>query len=131
LAILFFYLNSISALNLSFGLKNVWDISSFLSQTIIASTFLGIVFQFPLVLTFLIRIGVVSIDFFRQKRRIAYASMFIFVGFLPPPDIFSTVLQAVPLILIYEITIWVNSVSMIALEHDGLIQEGTILEKIS
>lgn len=107
--ILYFYLTTVSSLNIAFGIKNVWDISSFLSQIVTASVFLGLVFQFPLVLTFLIKIGLLDVEYLRQNRRIAIALMFIFVGFLPPPDIFSTFFQALPLILIYQATIWANS----------------------
>ncbi len=106
--ILYFYLNSISAINLAFGIKNVWDISSFLSQIILASVSIGLAFQFPIVLTFLIRIGLVKVDYLREKRFFAIAAIFIFVGFLPPPDIFSTILEAFPLIVLYQITIWAN-----------------------
>jgi len=106
--ILYFYLNSVSSINLAFGIKNIWDISSFLSQVILASFFLGLVFQFPIVLTFLIRVGLIKVDYLREKRFYAFALMFIFVGFLPPPDIFSTIFQALPLIVIYQMTIWAN-----------------------
>jgi len=108
--ILYFYLSSVSALNLSFGIQNIWDISSFMSQIIWTSSILGLVFEFPIILTFLIRIGLLKVEYLQQKRMIAYACIFIFVGFLPPPDVFSTIIQALPLIVIYEATIIVNSV---------------------
>jgi sec-independent protein translocase protein TatC len=109
MTILYFYLNSISAINLSFGIKNVWDISGFFSQIILASVFIGIVFQFPIILTFLIRVGLVRVEFLREKRYYAIAGIFIFVGFLPPPDIFSTFFQALPLVVMYQLTILANS----------------------
>jgi len=109
LVILYFYLNSVSTINVAFGIQNMWDISSFLSQIILASTCLGLVFQFPIVLTFLIRIGLVDVVTLREKRFYAIAGIFIFVGFLPPPDIFSTFIQALPLVAIYQITLWANS----------------------
>ena len=108
-AILFFYLQSVSAINVSFGIQNVWDINNFMSQIIIASTALGLMFQFPIILTFLIRIGLVDIKFLREKRFYAIAGIFIFVGFLPPPDIFSTFVEALPLVVLYELTIIINS----------------------
>jgi sec-independent protein translocase protein TatC len=110
-AILYFYLNSVSTLDLTFGIKNIWDISSFMSQIILASICLGLVFQFPIILSFLIRIGLVKVNYLREKRLYAFAGMFIFVGFLPPPDIFSTILEALPLIVLYQLTIWVNSLN--------------------
>lgn len=107
--ILYFYLTSVSSLNLAFGIQNIWDINSFLSQIILASALLGVVFEFPIVLTFLIRVGLLNVDALREKRIFAYAGMFVFVGFLPPPDVFSTLLQALPLIVIYEMTIAANA----------------------
>jgi len=108
-AILYFYLNSVSAINLAFGIKNIWDISSFMSQIILASVCLGLVFQFPIILSFLIRVGLVKVSYLREKRIYAFAVIFIFVGFLPPPDIFSTILEALPLVILYQLTIWVNA----------------------
>ena len=108
-AILYFYLNSVSAINLAFGIKNIWDVGSFMSQIILASACLGFVFQFPIVLSFLIRVGMVKVSYLREKRLYAFAIILIFVGFLPPPDIFSTVLEALPLIVLYQLTIWANS----------------------
>jgi sec-independent protein translocase protein TatC len=107
--ILYFYLNSISAINLAFNIQNVWDISSFLSQVIFASICFGFVFQFPIILTFLIRVGLLDLKFLIEKRIYAISAMFIFVGFLPPPDIFSTIFQALPLVCLYQVTLWVNS----------------------
>ena len=106
--ILSMYLISVSKLNLGIGIKNYWDIGSFLSQTILTSVFLGFVFQFPVILTFLIRMGVLKVDVLRKKRKIAFALIFIFVGFLPPPDILSTFLEAFPLIVLYELAIRAN-----------------------
>ena len=80
-----------------------------MSQIILASVVLGLVFEFPIVLTFLIRVGFLSVDYLREKRMWATAIIFVFVGFLPPPDIFSTVIQALPLVVIYQLTIWANS----------------------
>lgn len=107
--ILYFYLDVVSALNLSFGLHNIWDVGTFLSQIIIASTCLGVLFQFPIILTILMKLGVIKVEFLREKRFYAIAGIFLFVGFLPPPDVFSTLIQALPLVILYQMTIWLNS----------------------
>ncbi len=127
-AILYFYLKSVSIINVSFGLQNVWDISSFLSQVIVASTCLGLVFQFPIILTFLIRVGLVNIEYLREKRLYANCAIFIFVGLLPPPDIFSTFLEAIPLVLLYQATLWVNSIFFSEQIHRSGVHHG---EKIN
>jgi sec-independent protein translocase protein TatC len=66
---------------------------------------LGLVFQTPLVMIFLAKIGIVDVQGFRKARRVA-----IFVGVclavvLTPPDPFSWSLMAAPMILLYEVGI--------------------------
>ena len=106
--ILYFYLSSIAGVNLGIGVANVWDVGTFLSQMIVTSIFLGFIFQFPIILTFLIRLRIVTVDFLRKKRKVALILIFIVVGFLPPPDIFSTLIEAFPLVLLYEIALRAN-----------------------
>jgi sec-independent protein translocase protein TatC len=75
-----------------------------------ASIFFGLVFEFPIILTFMIRIGLLKIEYLRKKRKIAYAIIFIFVGLLPPPEVIATIIQAIPLLFLYEMTIGLNSI---------------------
>jgi sec-independent protein translocase protein TatC len=108
-AILYFTLDSIAAYSVSLGIKNLWDVSRFLLQIILTSALLGLIFQFPLVLTFLTKTGVITAQFLREKRRHAIVLMFVLTSLLPPTDGASLVIMVLPLIAIYEITIGVNS----------------------
>lgn len=107
-AILYSILDAIAAINLSLGIRNLWDINKFLSQIILTSALLGLIFQFPIVLTFLIKIGFIAPKFLREKRRHAIAAMFIFTSLLPPTDGLSLIIMVLPLIALYEITIMAN-----------------------
>lgn len=107
--ILYFTLNSVAAFNVGLGIKNLWDISRFLLQIILTSVFLGVIFQFPIILTFMVRVGLVGAAFLREKRRHAIALMFILTSLLPPTDGLSLLIMVVPLIVMYEVTIRVAS----------------------
>lgn len=87
----------------------MWDVHSFLSQILTSSLVFGFIFQFPIFLTFLIRLGALKLDFLKKKRKYAIAIIFIFVSFLPPDELLSTLLQAFPLIILFEITLRLNS----------------------
>ncbi len=65
----------------------------------------GLIFELPLVLTFLAKLGVVSKEFLTRNRK--YAILIFFVGgaILTPPDPVTQVLMALPLIVLYEISI--------------------------
>ncbi len=66
----------------------------------------GLVFQLPLLLFVLGWIGVISSDSLRRWRRFAIVFAFFLGMVLTPPDPMSQILMAVPLILLYEVSIW-------------------------
>ena len=68
---------------------------------------LGLVFQTPLIMVFLNRIGIVTVQGFGRARRTAVLIGFVLSAFLTPPDPFSLLLMAVPLVLLYEVGILV------------------------
>ena len=65
----------------------------------------GIVFQLPLALMFLTKIGVITPIFLSRKRRHAVVLIFILAAILTPPDVITQCLMAVPLLILYEIGI--------------------------
>jgi len=67
----------------------------------------GIVFQLPLVSYILSRIGIVNYKMLSQARRYAIVAIFIVAAIFTPPDVFSQMMMAAPLLILYEISIWV------------------------
>ncbi len=106
--ILYYAMEALARINVSLGIANMWNIATFLSQIVSTSALLGLIFQFPIVLTFLIKFNIISINLLKNKRPHAVFGMFIFTSLLPPTDGISLLLMVVPLILMYEITILYN-----------------------
>ncbi|MFO7717035.1 MAG: twin-arginine translocase subunit TatC [Thermodesulfobacteriota bacterium] len=67
----------------------------------------GVVFELPLVIFFLARLGLVSAAGLRQKRKYALLIAFIVSALLTPPDLVTQTFMAGPLALLYELSIWV------------------------
>jgi len=65
----------------------------------------GLVFELPLVLTFLARLGIVSVEFLRKNRKYALLLFFAGAAILTPPDVVTQVMMALPLMILYEISI--------------------------
>ncbi len=76
---------------------------SIVLKTVIA---FGLVFQLPLVLFVLGWFGIVTSEGLRAKRRTAIVAAFVVAMFLTPPDPMSQLMMAVPLCLLYELSIW-------------------------
>lgn len=65
----------------------------------------GIVFELPLFITFLARLGIVDTKFLKAKRKYAILLFFVFAAILTPPDVITQVMMAGPLIVLYEVSI--------------------------
>jgi sec-independent protein translocase protein TatC len=108
-AIMYFALALIASVNVGLGVVNLWDIQQFVSQIMITSTLLGVLFEIPLVLSFLIHLDVLSVQFLKARRPHAVVLILVVVALLPPTDGLSFVVMSVPLLVIYELVILLNS----------------------
>jgi sec-independent protein translocase protein TatC len=65
----------------------------------------GFIFELPVAAFFLSRMGVVTADFLKQKRRYAILLIFIIAAVLTPPDVITQFMMALPLMALYEFSI--------------------------
>ncbi|GGK26664.1 Sec-independent protein translocase protein TatCy [Caldalkalibacillus thermarum] len=66
----------------------------------------GFIFQMPLLMLFLTRLGVISPPVLKRIRKYAYFALFVIAALITPPELLSHLVVTVPLIILYEISVW-------------------------
>jgi sec-independent protein translocase protein TatC len=68
----------------------------------------AIAFQFPVIVLALVHIGLLEPQTLKEHRRLAVVILFVMAAFLTPPDPISLMIMAMPLVLLYEFSIWAS-----------------------
>ncbi|SFA53454.1 Sec-independent protein translocase TatC [Parageobacillus thermantarcticus] len=71
----------------------------------------GIVFQLPVVVMFLTRLGLITPMLLVKVRKYAYLVLLILAAIITPPDVLSQIIVMIPLSILYEISIWVSKMA--------------------
>jgi sec-independent protein translocase protein TatC len=91
-------------------IKPMPSMKEYLSFSIKFLLAFGLVFEFPVVLVLLARIGVVDAKTLARQRKYAILLIFIFAAVLTPPDVISQVMVALPLMGLYELSILLSKI---------------------
>lgn len=83
-------------------LPSMREYLSFASKLLLA---FGLVFELPLIITFLAKLGIVSVSFLKKNRKYAILLFFVGAAILTPPDVVTQIMMALPLMVLYEISI--------------------------
>jgi sec-independent protein translocase protein TatC len=103
-----FTINFFGNYQLSSSFKNIITISNYYDTMNDLILGIGLVFQLPVVVYFLSRIGLLTPTLMRSKRSYAILIIFVLAAVITPPDWFSIWLVAIPLILLYQISITIS-----------------------
>lgn len=88
---------------------NQWTITSYIDTLIPLILGTGLAFQLPLVMFFLSKIGIVTPAWLRSVRKYAIVIIVIVAGVITPPDVISQVIVSLPLLILYEVSIWLSA----------------------
>jgi sec-independent protein translocase protein TatC len=83
---------------------NINEYISFILQLILVS---GAIFELPILSFFLARVGILDPKFLTRYRRYGIVAIFIIAAVITPPDPASQLIMALPLLMLYEVSIWV------------------------
>tara|TARA_Y100000385_G_scaffold127522_1_gene132727 strand:- start:1891 stop:2703 length:813 start_codon:yes stop_codon:yes gene_type:complete len=101
-------INFLGSYQVSSSVANQINLSSFVSTVTTVSFANGIIFELPILVYFLTKIGLLTPDFMRLYRKHSMVVILILSAIITPPDITSQVLVSLPLIILYEFSIKIS-----------------------
>lgn len=98
-------LNFLGNFKLVENIQNQFTIQSYISFVAMLTFATGIIFELPIIIFFLSKLGLVTAAFLKKYRRYALVIILFIAAVLTPPDVTSQVLMTIPLALLYEVGI--------------------------
>lgn len=94
--------------SISNEVTNQININSYISTVVSISLASGVVFLLPIFVFFLSKVGLLTPAFMKRYRRHSYVAMLLLSAIITPPDVFSQIMVAIPLVFLYEIGIFIS-----------------------
>lgn len=102
-------INFFGTYQVSQEITNQISLQSYISTVVSVVFAVGIVFELPIIIYFLTKIGLISPAFMRKNRKYTLVILLTISAIITPPDVFSQVLVCIPLMGLYELSILVSS----------------------
>lgn len=93
---------------ISKDVENIFTISSYMSTIISTVFYTGILFLLPVVAYIFAKLGIITPSFLRKYRKHAIVGVLILSAVITPPDLVSQIIVAIPIVLLYELSIFVT-----------------------
>jgi sec-independent protein translocase protein TatC len=116
-------LNFLGTYQVSSLVANQISLSSYISTVTSTILSVGIVFELPVVVYVLAKIGIITADFLKKNRKYAFVIILIVAAIITPPDVFSQLIVTIPLYSLYEISIVVAKRVAPVTEPEGDLDE--------
>ncbi len=100
-------INFLGSYRVSELVHNQINIASYIGSVTSVALAAGVTFELPIVAYFLTRIGVITPEFMRKYRKHSIVVILILAAIITPPDVFSQILVSLPLLLLYEVSIFI------------------------
>lgn len=101
-------INFLGTYQVSDLVQNEIDISSFISTVRASVIACGILFELPIIIYFLTKVGLVTPEILKKYRKVALVIVLILSAVITPPDVASQIIVAVPVLVLYQVSIYIS-----------------------
>ena len=101
-------INFLGTYQVSAHVDNQFDLDNYVGlirASVIAS---GIIFELPIIIYFLTKVGLVTPEFLKKYRKFALVIVLVFSAIITPPDIASQIIVAIPILVLYQVSIFIS-----------------------
>ena len=103
-------INFLGKYQVSDDVFNDFDLSSYIALVRASVLASGLIFELPIVIYFLTKVGVLTPGFLRKYRKYALVIVLLFSAIITPPDIVSQIIVAIPVLILYEVSILISRI---------------------
>jgi len=117
--------NFFASYTISPRFENIFKIDDYVSTVISIALGTGLIFELPVMVFFLSKIGLVNPRFMREYRKYAIIIVLVLAAVITPPDMISQIIVAIPIMILYEISIRISA----RVEKNQIAAEKKLLDK--
>lgn len=103
-------INFLGTYQVSEIVQNQFDLSSYISTVRAAVIACGLMFELPIIIYFLTKVGLVTPEFLRKYRKMALVVVLIVSAVITPPDVASQIIVAIPVLILYQVSIYISAI---------------------
>lgn len=100
--------NFLGAYRVADEVKNNIDLASYIGLLRASVLSSGLIFEMPIIIFFLTKLGLVTPEFLRKQRKYAFVIVLILAALITPPDVISQIIVAIPMVILYEVSISIS-----------------------
>lgn len=112
-------INFLGTYTVSAEVANEIDIASYISTVRASVIACGIMFELPILIYFLARVGLVTPELLKKYRKFAIVIIFILAAVITPPDVASQVIVSIPILILYELSIFISRIVIRKQQSNG------------
>ncbi len=102
-------INFLGTYQVSSEVTNEFDLASYISTVRASVIACGILFELPIIIFFLTKVGLVTPEILRKYRKIALVVVLILSAVITPPDVASQIIVAIPVLVLYQVSIFISA----------------------
>jgi sec-independent protein translocase protein TatC len=101
-------INFLGTYSVSDMVTNEFDIGSYIATLRSSVIACGIIFELPIIIYFLTKVGLVTPEILKKYRKIALVVVLILSAIITPPDVASQIVVAIPILVLYQLSIYIS-----------------------